>query len=134
MEREFNEPVVISFTNDDFERELIPGVAFMKHLFGNEMSFALFKIAKGQGGKFPKAFHKHGEEIGIQLKGSAKVWACGKEYTIHEGEAIVIPADVEHAGIFGEEDGLLLAIATPQRRDYGPANWKPVSEGEKVID
>lgn len=132
MEQEFKEPVVISFTDDQFEREIVPGVALMKHLFGNEMSFALFKIAKGAGGKFPKVFHRHGEEIGIQLKGSATVWACGKEYRINEGEAIVIPGGLEHAGIFGEEDGLLLAIATPPRTDYGPANWNPVSTGEVI--
>jgi quercetin dioxygenase-like cupin family protein len=134
MEKEFTEPRVISLKDDDFEREIVPGVAYMKHMFGNELSIALFKIVKGQGTKFPKVYHKHGEEIGIQLKGSAKVWACGKEYTIHEGEAIVIPADVDHAGIFGEEDGLLLAIATPPRKDYGSGNWKPVSEGEKVSE
>ncbi len=123
MERPFKEPKVISFTDDKFEREIIPGVAHMKHIFGNSLSVALFKIAKGQGGKFPKQFHSHGEEIGIQLKGSAKVFACGKEYIINEGEAIIIPADVEHAGIFGEEEGLLLAIATPRREDYGSENW-----------
>jgi quercetin dioxygenase-like cupin family protein len=90
---------------------------------------ALFKIAKGQGAKFPKTFHAHGEEIGIQLKGSAKVWACGKEYTIREGEAIVIPGGLQHAGIFGEEEGLLLAIATPRREDYGGPTWKPIRDG-----
>ncbi len=134
MDKEFKEPVVISFTDDRFEKEIVPGVAVMRHAFGNEMSFALFKINKGQGGKFPKVFHQHGEEIGIQLRGSATVWACGKEYTINQGEAIVIPAEVDHAGIFGEEDGLLLAIATPPRKDYGPANWEPASEGNVVED
>ncbi|HWP41780.1 MAG TPA: cupin domain-containing protein [Blastocatellia bacterium] len=123
MDKELKEPVVINFTDDKFSKEVVPGVAYMKHTFGNELSVALFKIAKGQGGKFPKTFHSHGEEIGIQLKGSAKVWACGKEYTINEGEAIIIPGGLEHAGIFGEEEGLLLAIATPPRKDYGPADW-----------
>ena len=123
MEKVMEEPKVISLADDKFEKEVVPGVAFMKHSFGNELSVALFKIAKGQGGNFPKHYHKHGEEIGIQLKGSAKVFACGKEYVVNEGEAIIIPADVEHAGIFGEEEGLLLAIATPPRKDYGPADW-----------
>jgi len=123
MEKAMEEPKVISLTDEKFDKEVVPGVAFMKHTFGNELSVALFKIAKGQGANFPKHYHKHGEEVGIQLKGSAKVFACGKEYLINEGEAIIIPADCEHAGIFGEEEGLLLAIATPPRKDYGPADW-----------
>jgi quercetin dioxygenase-like cupin family protein len=123
MRKVMTEPRVINFTKDEFQKEIIPGVAHMKHMFGNNMSVALFKIAKGQGGKFPLHYHKHGEEIGILLKGSAKVFACGKEYIINEGEAIVLPADVEHAGIFGEEECWLLAIATPPREDYGPEDW-----------
>ena len=123
MEKTLVEPKVISFSNDEFKKEVVPGVALMKHIFGNEISVALFKIAKGKGGEFPRHVHKHGEEVGIQLKGSAKVFACGKEYIVNEGEAIIIPADLEHAGIFGEEEGLLLAIATPPRKDYGPADW-----------
>ena len=123
MERTLQEPKVISLKDEGFEKEVAAGVAYMKHTFGNNLSVALFKIPKGKGSQFPRHYHKHGEEIGIQLKGSAKVFACGKEYVVNEGEAIIIPADVEHAGIFGDEEGLLLAIATPPREDYGPEDW-----------
>jgi len=134
MKNEFTEPVVISLTEDKFENEIVPGVAMMKHMFGNDMSVSLYKIAKGQGGKFPKVYHQHGEEVGIQLKGSATVWASGKEYQINEGEAIVIPGGLDHAGIFGNEDCLLLAIATPSRDDYGPADWKEVRKPKDIED
>jgi quercetin dioxygenase-like cupin family protein len=123
MEKVMDEPKVVNFVNDEFNKEVAPGIAFMKHTFGNDVSVALFKIVKGKGGQFPKHYHKHGEEVAIQLKGSAKLFACGKEYTINEGEAIIVPAGVEHAGIFGEEEGLLLAICTPPRTDYGPEDW-----------
>lgn len=124
MRKVLQEPKVISLKAEDFQKEVVPGVAYLKHTFGNNLSVALFKIAKGQGSKFPNHRHAHGEEIGIQLKGSARVYACGKEYVINEGEAIIIPADLEHSGIFGDEEGLLLAIATPPREDYGPENWE----------
>lgn len=124
MKESLREPKVISLKDENFSKEVVPGVALMKHTFGNNLSVALFKIAKGQGGKFPRAVHAHGEEVGIQLKGSARVFACGKEYVIQEGEAIIIPAGLEHAGIFGDEEGLLLAIATPPREDYGPDDWE----------
>lgn len=120
---EMKEPRVIDLNDSDFKRELISGVAYMKHIFGNSLSIALFKIPKGKGSQFPRHYHKHGEEIGVMLKGSSRVFACGKEYIVNEGEAIIIPADVEHAGIFGDEECLLLAIATPPRYDYGPESW-----------
>lgn len=123
MDEEMKEPRVVNFVDDQFQREIVPGVAMMKHTFGNEISVALFKIEKGKGSQFPNVYHSHGEEVGIQLKGSARVFACGKEYVINEGEAIIIPGGLEHAGIFGDEEGLLLAICTPPRKDYGPANW-----------
>jgi quercetin dioxygenase-like cupin family protein len=123
MQKTFTEPKILDFTTDEFSKEVVPGVAFMKHTFGRDLSIALFKIQAGQGGKFPRHYHKHGEEVGIQLKGSARVFANGKEYVIKEGQAIVLPADLEHAGIFGDEEAWLLTVATPPRDDYGPSDW-----------
>jgi len=118
-----NEPRVLDLSQDEFPKEVVPGVAFMKHMFGKHMSVALFKIPAGQGSKFPLHYHKHGEEIGIMLKGSSRLFACGKEYVIREGQAIVVPAGLEHAGNFGDEECWLLAVATPPREDYGPEDW-----------
>lgn len=123
MPEELKEPRVLDLKKDDFGKEVVPGVAYMKHMFGNQLSVALFKIPAGKGGQFPMHYHKHGEEVGIQLKGTARLFACGKEYVVHEGEAIVVPAGVEHAGIFGEEECWLLAIAAPPREDYGAQDW-----------
>ena len=133
MENALQEPKVICLQDNKFEQEIVPGVALIKHTFGNHLSVALFKIVKGQGSRFPKQLHKHGEEIGIQLKGSSRVFACGKEYVINEGEVIIIPADCENAGIFGDEECLLLAIATPPRNDYGTSDWSSVGEPQLVI-
>jgi quercetin dioxygenase-like cupin family protein len=123
MAKTFTEPKILDFTTDDFPKEVVPGIAYMKHMFGRDLSVALFKIPAGQGAKFPRHYHKHGEEIGIQLKGTSHLFANGKEYIVHEGQAIVLPSQLEHAGIFGEEEVWLLAIATPPREDYGPEDW-----------
>jgi quercetin dioxygenase-like cupin family protein len=124
MPMNFNEPRVVSFVVDEFERELVPGVAHMKHLFGNDTSVALFKIAKGSGTRFPATAHAHGEEIALQLKGSSWVEAAGKRYTIRQGELIVMPAGLAHSGVFtDDEESWLLAICTPPREDYGPQTW-----------
>jgi quercetin dioxygenase-like cupin family protein len=123
MKNELKEPQVLNLREDEFPKEVVPGVAYMKHMFGNQLSVALFKIPAGKGAQFPMHYHKHGEEVSVQLKGTAHLFACGKEYVIREGEAIVIPADLEHAGIFSDEECWLLAIATPPREDYGPEDW-----------
>ena len=118
------EPKVISFSEDAFSREIVPGVAHMKHTFGNETSVALFKVAKGKGSMFPNVKHSHGEEVAIQLKGTSMLYANGKEYIIREGELIIVPGGLEHSGIFSDdEESLLLAIATPPREDYGDPTW-----------
>lgn len=124
MPKTLTEPMVVNFVRDEFGREIVPGVAQMKHVFGNDMSVALFKIAKGKGSTFPATPHSHGEEVALQLKGSSKLYANGKEYIIKEGELIIVPAGLEHAGIFtDDEESWLLAIATPRREDYGDETW-----------
>lgn len=124
MPNELTEPRVISFSDDAFSREIVPGVAHMKHTFGNDTSVALFKVAKGKGSAFPNVKHSHGEEVAIQLKGTSMLYANGKEYIIREGELIIVPGGLEHSGIFtDDEESLLLAIATPPRDDYGNSTW-----------
>ena len=124
MHDELKEPRVISFSDDAFSREIVPGVAHMKHAFGNDTSVALFKVAKGKGSSFPDVKHSHGEEVAIQIKGTSMLYANGKEYIIREGELIIVPGGLEHSGIFSDdEESLLLAIATPRRDDYGDPTW-----------
>lgn len=124
MRQKLTEPKIVNFTEDRFDRELVPGVAHMKHTFGNNVSVALFKVAKGKGSSFPDKPHAHGEEVALQIKGSSKVFVHGKEYVINQGEMIIMPEGLEHSGIFtDDEESWLVAIATPPRDDYGEANW-----------
>ena len=124
MRSELTEPKVIDFRDGKFSREIVPGVAHMKHTFGNDVSVALFKVAKGKGSSFPDTPHSHGEEVAIQLKGTSMLYANGKEYIIREGELIIVPGGLEHSGVFSDdEESLLLAIATPPRDDYGDSTW-----------
>lgn len=118
------EPKVIRLQADGPMKEVLEGSASMKHDLFDKMSIALFKVPKGKGSQIPEHFHRHGEEIGIQLKGTAYVSAGGQEYVVQEGEAIILPAGVEHTGIFSDdEECWLLTIASPPRKDYGTPNW-----------
>lgn len=124
MRKPLTEPKIIDFQDDKFDREIVPGVAHMKHTFGNNVSVALFKVAKGKGSCFPNTPHSHGEEVALQIKGSSKVFVDSKEYVINQGEMIIMPEGLEHSGIFtDDEESWLVAIATPPRDDYGEENW-----------
>jgi len=124
MHKPLKEPKIIDFREDKFDREIVPGVAHMKHTFGNNVSVALFKVAKGKGSSFPNKPHAHGEEVALQIKGSSKVFVDSKEYAINEGEMIIMPEGLMHSGIFtDDEESWLIAIATPPRDDYGEENW-----------
>ena len=104
------EPKVIRLRPDGPMKAVLDGSVTMKHALLDKMSIAIFKVPKGKGSQIPEHFHRHAEEIGIQLKGTATVFACDKEYVVQEGEAILIPAGVEHTGVFSDDDECWLAI------------------------
>lgn len=116
---------------DEDVREVVPGALFMKHMFGDDMSIALFKFAKGKGGDAPAEVHSHGEEVGLVLKGTARVYDTnGTEYVVKAGEAIIIPSGWEHSGTFDDdEECLIFTVAYPKRPDYGPEDEAPAPVG-----
>ena len=116
-------------TND--VKEVVPGALFMKHMFGDDMSIALFQFAKGMGSAAPAELHSHGEEIGLVLKGTARVHGTdGSEYVIRAGEGIVIPKGWKHSGSFDDdEECLIFTVAYPKRPDYGPEDKPPAPVG-----
>jgi len=119
---------------DDDLREVVPGALFMKHMFGDDMSVALFKFEKGKGGDAPAEVHSHGEEVGLVLKGTARVYDTnGTEYVVKAGEAIIIPKGWEHSGTFDDdEECLIFTVAFPKRPDYGPEEEAPAPVGFNI--
>ncbi len=118
------------------EKEVIPGALFMKHMFGDDMSVALFKFAKGMGSAAPAEVHSHGEEVGLVLKGTARVYGTdGSEFVLRAGEAIIIPKGWKHSGTFDDgEECLIFTVAYPKRPDYGPEDEPPVPVGFHTKD
>jgi quercetin dioxygenase-like cupin family protein len=125
-------------------REVLPGRLAMKHMVGPDMSVVLLNIRPGeptplggapaqqhyQGEEATRAatissgamppLHVHGQEVAIVLKGQGKVvLGNGKEFPIHEGEAIIMPPGLPHTGIFTAAENLVLSITTPRRPEYG---------------
>lgn len=121
--------------NDENLKEVIPSALFMKHMYGADMSIALFRFVKGKGSEAPAEVHSHGEEIGLVLKGTARVYGTdGKEYVLKAGDAIIIPAGWEHSGTFDDdEDCILFCVAYPKRaEDLGPEDETPAPVGFNV--
>ena len=76
-------PKVFNLNEDAFS-EVIPSTLFMMHRYGASMSASLFKFAKGAGEEAPAEIHSHGEEVGLCLKGTARVTGTdGNEYVLH---------------------------------------------------
>ena len=114
--------------NDENLKEVVPGALYMKHAYGDDMSVAMFKFLKGKGSDAPAETHAHGEEVGIVLKGTTRVYGPdGTEYVAKAGEVIIIPAGWKHSGTFDDdEDCVLLCVAYPKRtEDLGPEDETP---------
>ncbi len=120
--------------NDENLKDVVPGALLMKHMFGADMSVALFKFMKGKGSDAPAEVHSHGEEVGLVLKGTARVHGTdGSEYILKAGDAIIIPAGWEHSGSFDDdEECLIFTVAYPIRPDYGPEDEAPAPAGFHV--
>jgi quercetin dioxygenase-like cupin family protein len=108
--------------NDEALTEVIRGALFMKHAVGEKMSIALFKFLKGKGNQAPAETHSHGEEVGLVLKGTARIFGTdGSEYVLKAGDAIILPAGWEHSGTFDDdEECLIFCVGSPPRFDLGP--------------
>lgn len=64
------------------------------------------------------ALHKHEhEQISYVLKGSFKVTINGEESILNVGDTYYTAPNEEH-GVIALEDGVLLDIFTPERKDF----------------
>lgn len=108
---------IINIGDADF-KEVVPGGAVsMKVLAGKTLEAAVFKGQSKEGSKQSAPFHKHGEELTIVLKAppGGKFIAGGKEYTIKEGDIMIIPEGLEHGGDFGAGESLVITVNSPPR-------------------
>ncbi len=123
-------PKVFNLNEDAFS-EVIPSTLFMMHRYGASMSASLFKFAKGMGEKAPAEIHSHGEEVGLCLKGTARVTGTdGNEYVLRPGDVIIIPEGWEHSGTFDDdEECWLFCVGCPPRFDLGPESATAVPAG-----
>jgi quercetin dioxygenase-like cupin family protein len=64
--------------------------------------------------------HPH-EQVGYVVKGSFEITLDGEKSIIEVGDTYYVPPDVEH-GVIALEEGVLLDVFTPQRKDFSDAS------------
>lgn len=121
MTEPLQRPKTFNLNEENFS-EVVPSTLFMKHRFGASTSAALFKFAKGMGEHAPAEMHAHGEEVGLVLKGTARVTGKdGTEYVLKAGDVIIIPEGWVHSGTFDDdEECWIFCVGCPPRFDLGP--------------
>lgn len=74
------------------------------------VGITLFAFAKGEG---ISTHESTGDAMVVALDGVGKITIDGKDYLLHEGETIVMPATHPHA-VYGEDNfKMLLVVAFP---------------------
>jgi quercetin dioxygenase-like cupin family protein len=99
---------------DSVKKETLSEKIGRKVINGEKVGLVQVFLAKG--GVIPK--HQHvSEEMGCPIEGTVKVESEGKEFTVHTGEVMHIPANVPHL-VVALEDSVILYIFSPIRQDW----------------
>lgn len=95
--------------------EILKGQIVSKTLAqNNALSITLFAFAEGEE---ISAHHSAGDAFVQVLEGVGKFTVGGVEHLVHEGEALVMPAMIDHA-VFGEKDfKFLLTVVMPVKNN-----------------
>ncbi len=104
-------------------REVVPGSVYMRHWFGSDQSTALFRFppVAASAGPARLAFHSHGTELAVQVAGDSEIIdERRRRYPLHEGDVLLVKANVRHTGTFGSTENRILSVVTPARPEYPP--------------
>ena len=75
------------------------------------------------------AEHSHAnEQLGVVVEGSVSITAAGETREMVVGDAYVVPSDLAHSGVAGEEGVLLVETFVPIREEYAKA-WRAIANG-----
>jgi quercetin dioxygenase-like cupin family protein len=73
------------------------------------------------------AEHSHvNEQLGVVVEGSISITAAGETREMVAGDAYVVPSDLAHSGVAGEEGVLLVETFVPIREEYAKA-WRAIA-------
>jgi quercetin dioxygenase-like cupin family protein len=71
--------------------------------------------------------HSHSnEQLGVVVEGSVSITAAGETREMVIGDAYVMPSDLAHSAVAGEEGVLLVETFVPIREEYAKA-WRAIA-------
>ena len=74
------------------------------------------------------AEHSHAnEQLGVVVEGSVSITAAGETRKMVVGDAYVVPSDLAHSGVAGEDGVLLVETFVPIREEYAKA-WRAIAD------
>jgi quercetin dioxygenase-like cupin family protein len=74
------------------------------------------------------AEHSHAnEQLGVVVEGSVSITAAGETREMVVGDAYVVPSDLAHSGVAGEDGVLLVETFVPIREEYAKA-WRAIAD------
>ena len=74
------------------------------------------------------AEHSHAnEQLGVVVEGSVSITAAGETRQMVVGDAYVVPSDLAHSGVAGEDGVLLVETFVPIREEYAKA-WRAIAD------
>jgi quercetin dioxygenase-like cupin family protein len=74
------------------------------------------------------AEHSHAnEQLGVVVEGSVSITAAGETREMVVGDAYVMPSNLAHSAVAGEEGVLLVETFVPIREEYAKA-WRAIAD------
>ena len=95
-------------------KELAPGVT-LRVMWGDKIMMSVVEIAPGA--VVPNHTHPH-EQAGLVLQGEFEFTIGGETKRLRQGDAYVIPGQVEHSLVGSDGWSLALDIFSPPREEY----------------
>jgi quercetin dioxygenase-like cupin family protein len=103
------------YSSDDvLPRQLAEGIQ-LKTLWGKNIMMSLVEMDANS--VVPKHSHPH-EQAGIVLEGEFEFTIGSESKVIGKGEFYIIPGNIEHKVIVGNEPAVALDIFSPPREEY----------------
>lgn len=99
---------------ETFKKELVPGV-HLNLAWGDKLMLSVVELEPGS--TVPMHSHPH-EQAGIVLEGEFDLTIGGETKRVRKGDMYIIPGEVEHGVVTGQEKAIALDIFHPIREDY----------------
>ncbi len=103
------------YSPEERERKALFGDITGRTFWGEKMLISLVDFPANS--VIPMHSHPH-EQVGMMIKGEATFTIGGETRLLKEGDIWVIPGDVEHMVVAGDQPAVALDVFSPVRERY----------------